>query len=101
MFPLSLVFVLKLVVAGIFRKNGRLKFKSLTSGALRFQGPQHCFIDDSHPSLWTVFYPHQWKFSSTPVRTVLAINTTEFYHFIIPTHRTVRSDMVKRSDLGY
>jgi len=43
------------------------------------------------------FYPHQWKFSSTPVRTVFAINTTEFYH----PHRTVRSDMVKLSDLGY
>jgi len=43
------------------------------------------------------FYPHQWKFSSTPVRTVFAINTTEFYY----PHRTVRLDMVKHSDLGY
>jgi len=51
------VFVLKLVVTGIFRKNGRLKFKSLKSGALLYQGPQHCFIDDSHPSLCTVFLP--------------------------------------------
>ena len=43
------------------------------------------------------FHPHQWKFSSTPVRTVFTINTREFYH----PHRTVRSDTVKRSDLGY
>jgi len=57
LFPLSLVFVLKLVVAGIFRKNGRLKFKSLKSGALLSQGLQHCFIDNSHPSLCTVFLP--------------------------------------------
>jgi len=42
------------------------------------------------------FYPHQWKFSSTPVRTVFAINTTEFYH----PHRTIWSDVVKRSDLA-
>jgi len=57
LYPLSLVFVLKLVVAGIFRKNGRLKFKCLKSGALLSQGPQHCFIDDSHPSSCTVFLP--------------------------------------------
>jgi len=57
LFPHSLVFFLKLVVAGSFRKNGRLKFKSLKSGALLSQGPQHCFIDDSHPSLCTVFLP--------------------------------------------
>jgi len=62
LFPPSLVFVLKLVVAGIFRKNGRLKFKSLKSGALLSQGPQHSFIVDSHPCLCTVFLP-------TPVET--------------------------------
>jgi len=97
LFPHSLVFVLKLVVAGSFRKNGRLKLKSLKSGALLSQGPQHCFIDDLIRAYALCFYPHQWKFSSTPVRTVFAINTTEFYH----PHRTVRSDMVIRSDLSY
>jgi len=91
------VFVLKLVVAGIFRKNGRLKFKSLKSGALLSQGPQHCFIVDSHPCLCTVFLPTPVETFAYTVSTVFAISTTEFYH----PHRTVRSDMVKRFDLGY
>jgi len=51
LFPFSLVFVLKLVAAGVFRKNGRLKFISLKSGALLSHGPKHCFFDDSHQSL--------------------------------------------------
>jgi len=55
LFPFSLVFVLKLVVDRIFCMNCRLKFESLKSGVLLSQGPQHCFIDDSHPSLCTVF----------------------------------------------
>ena len=80
-----------------FSQERSIKIKSLKSGALLSQGPQHCFSMILIRAYALCFYSHQWKFSSTPVRTVFAINTTEFYH----PHRTVRSDMVKRSDLGY
>ena len=47
-----------------FSQERSIKIKSLKSGALLSQGRKRCFIDDSHPSLCTVFYPHQWKFLS-------------------------------------
>jgi len=96
-FVFSLVFVLKLVVAKIFRKNGRLKFETLKSGALLSQGPQHCFIDDSHPSLCTVFLPTSVEIFICTRPHRVCHQHHEFYHL----HRTVGPDMVKRSDLGY
>jgi len=68
-----------------FSQERSIKIKNQVCCFLRVL---NSFIDDSHPSLCTVFLP-------TPME--IGINTTEFYH----PHRTVRSEMVKRSDLGY